>query len=133
MEKKTISHRELKQFTGDIKDYRTCIYDCMRYTSGIRFMMERAEAYWLIIKIALYFATDSMASACQHDARLKRMQFWRLDVAPDRSAILTARADSSVDPFFQERIEYTDFPLNYVDIWAAYDGEYWTLCLPSEH
>ncbi|MEQ9461040.1 MAG: hypothetical protein RIG82_08820 [Phycisphaeraceae bacterium] len=30
-------------------------------------------------------------------------------------------------------IPLTNFPLDRIDLWAAFDGRYWTLYLPSEH
>jgi hypothetical protein len=36
-------------------------------------------------------------------------------------------------PFYTRLIPFTDFPLDYADIWAGFDGERWTLYLPSEH
>jgi hypothetical protein len=60
------------------------------------------------------------------------MQFWRLTVT-DESAVLVAEADSGEEPFIRQEIEFTDFPLEKIDIWAAFDGLHWTLYLPSEH
>ena len=74
-----------------------------------------------------------MIRASLRDTRLSDMQFWRLDDRDDRSAVLSTRADSGEDPFILQSIEHTGFPLDYVDIWATYDGEHWTLYLPSEH
>jgi hypothetical protein len=61
------------------------------------------------------------------------LQFWRLDVGDDGSAVLSGRADSGEEPFIVQLIPYTDFPLDHANIWAGYDGERWTLYLPSEH
>lgn len=74
-----------------------------------------------------------MRRAISADPRLATLQFWRLDVAKDRSAVLSARADSGVKPFITQHIPFTDFPLNDVNIWAGFDGKRWTLYLPSEH
>ena len=42
-------------------------------------------------------------------------------------------AGSGGPPFITQKIEYTDFPLDEIDIWAGFDGTRWTLYLPSEH
>ena len=55
------------------------------------------------------------------DYRLQSLQFWRLDVT-DRSAVLTANADVGEEPFIRQEIQYTDFPLDYIEIWAGFDG-----------
>ena len=133
MEKKTITQDELNLFIGDLERYRHWFNRRVIYTPGVLYLAERAQAHWLLDAIVFYFGTDAMLQATKRDQRLKDMQFWRLDVRDNRSAVLSARAESGEEPFILQSIEYTDFPLNYVDIWAAYDGEHWTLYLPSEH
>ena len=104
----------------------------MIYTPGIAYLAEHAGAYWLIDAIASYFGSSKMNRALAKDERLT-LHFWRLDVADDSSATLFARADSGEKPFITQEIPYTDFPLSYADVWAAFDGTHWTLYLPSEH
>ena len=133
MEKKTITEHDLKQFTGDIERYHHWFNRRVIYTPGVQYLAERAQAYWLLDAIVSYFGSNKMTRASLCDMRLDDMQFWRLDVRDDRSAVLSARADSGEEPFILQSIEHTEFPLDYVDIWAAYDGELWTLYLPSEH
>jgi hypothetical protein len=119
----------LAHFTGDLERYRS-INRYVVYTPGVKYLADQAGAYWLIDAIASYFMSGQMAYP---DPRLETLQFWRLDVNKDNSALLTARADSNVEPFITQRIEFTDFPLDQVDVWAGFDGRYWTLYLPSEH
>lgn len=133
MEKKAISHHDLKQFTGDLDRYRHWLNGRVLYTPGIKFLIEQADAFWLLDIIATHFGTKQMVQAMARDARLKDMQFWRLDVQPNGSATVSACADSGEEPFLTHHLSYTDFPLEYVDIWAGYDGLNWTLYLPSEH
>jgi hypothetical protein len=133
MEKNLITQRDLSQFTGDLTRYRHWSNRRVIYTPGVKFLAEQAQAYWLLDAIASYFGSQEMIRASLRDTRLNDMQFWRLDVRDDRSAVLSACADSGEEPFILQSIEYTDFPLDHVDIWAAYDGEHWTLYLPSEH
>ena len=54
-------------------------------------------------------------------------------VGDDRTAFLSAVADSGEAPFIQQAIEFTDFPLTEIDLYCAFDGEHWTLMLPSEY
>ena len=133
MEKKTLTHHDLNLFTGDLERFRHWLCRRVIYTPGVHYLAERGQAHWLLDAIAFYFGSNDMVRAIERDKRLEDMQFWRLDVRDDRSAVLSARADSGEEPFILQSIEYTDFPLDYVDIWAAYDGEHWTLYLPSEH
>lgn len=130
---KTLTHADLSRFTGDLERYRT-LHRHVIYTPGVKFLAEQAGAFWLIDAITSYFCSRKMKTAKQRDSRIDSLQFWRLDVNDeDRTATLTARADSDVEPFVTQHIPYTDFPLVYVDIWAGFDGTYWTLYLPSEH
>jgi len=124
-----LTHDELRQFTGDIVRYRT-INRFVVYTPGVKHLAERAGAYWLIDAIASYFTGGAMKFS---DRRLQTLQFWRLDVHDDRSATLAARADSGAKAYVTQQIEYTDFPLDSIDVWAGSDGQRWTLYLPSEH
>jgi hypothetical protein len=127
-----LTHADLAQFTGDLERYRHPLNRQVIYTPGVQYLAEKAHAYWLIDAIASYFGTEQMNDAIRNDSRLATLQFWRLTVSGD-SAVLTAEADSGVKPFICQEIEFTDFPLDRIDIWAGYDGTYWTLYLPSEH
>ncbi len=128
-----LTHDELRQFTGDLERYRHGLNRRVIYTPGVRHVAERAGAYWLIDAIASYFGTHEMRLAQEADPRLESLQFWRLTVGEGRRAELTCRADSDMPSAITQAIPYTDFPLDTLDIWAGFDGEYWTLYLPSEH
>lgn len=128
-----LTHDELRHFTGDLERYRHSFNRRVIYTPGVQHLAERAGAYWLIDLIASYIGSPEMAQAIHADGRLGDMQFWRLDVTDDRSAVASCRADADVQPAITQAIEYTDFPLDHIDIWVGFDGEHWTLYLPSEH
>ena len=128
-----LTHQDLSNFTGDLVRYRHSLNKRVIYTPGVKFLAERGKAYWLIDAMASYFGSPLMNKAIEDDERLQWIQFWRLKVAKDHSAILTARADQGVTPFISQKIEVTDFPLKKVEIWAGYDHMNWTLYLPSEH
>lgn len=130
---KTLTHEQLSQFTGDLVRYRHGLNRRVIYTPGVQFLAEKGGAYWLIDVIASYLTPKVIEKAAQKDRRIQDLHFWRLDVAPDRSAVVTARADSGCEPFVSQEIPYTDFPLEFVSVWAGYDSRNWTLYLPSEH
>ncbi len=131
--KPKLTHADLQQFTGDLERYRHSFNRRVIYTPGVQYLAEQAEAYWLIDAIASSFGSAPMRTATARDERLQSLQFWRLDVHADGTATLTARADSGVAPCITQQIPFTDFPLTEIDIWAGFDGEHWTLYLPSEH
>lgn len=131
--KKQLSNFDLAQFTGDLERFQNSLNQQVIYTPGVKYLAEHGQAYWLIDAIASWFETINMLDATVQDSRLQDLQFWELRVAKDKTAQLLMRADSGVEPAIVQEIEYTDFPLNHVRIWAGWDGTYWTLYLPSEH
>ncbi len=124
---------DLQQFTGDTKRYRHSLNRRVIYTPGVQHLAEHGEAYWLLDAIASYFGGWKMERAMVQDDRLQTLQFWRLKVRDDCSAVLTMRADSGVNPAIVQDVPFTDFSLDTVEIWAGFDGMYWVLYLPSEH
>ena len=127
-----LTHADLSQFTGDLERFYRPFNRKVIYTPGVKYLAEKAEAYWLMDDIASYYGSKQMIEAMNRDPRLRSLQFWRLDVAGN-SAVLIAFADVGEEPFIRQEIQYTDFPLDYVEIWAGFDGQVWTLYLPSEH
>ena len=129
----TLSHNDLLRFTGSLERYRHPFNRRVIYTPGVQFLAEKAGAYWLIDAIASYFGSSEMRKAMVEADRLSCLQFWRLEVAEDRSARLICRADSGEKPAITQEISFTDFPLGHIEIWSGFDGTWWTLYLPSEH
>jgi len=128
-----LSRAGLRRFTGGGDCYRHELNPRVIYTEGVRYLAEHGSAYWLIDAIASYYGSPQMRRAIASDARLETLQFWTLSVGSDNTAELVARADSGEEPFILQPIPFTDFPLKRVDVWAGFDGERWTLYLPSEH
>lgn len=114
MTTQTVNETEqtLAQFTGG-GDYHRHFLGLV-YTSGVEALAELCGAHWLIDAIASY------QPKCRKDAMLHDFQIWTLEVDksdPDRKydAVLTCWRDTD-DRAFQQRIEYTDFPLQEVKI-----------------
>ena len=120
MSKPTIDHSDLMQFTGADTYYRHGLNRKVVYTEGVQFLAERAGAYWLIDEIAL---------AQQYDERVKAEEFqcWKL-VVTNSTATLTCD-DGNGKVVFSKHIDFTDFPLDHIDLWVEGD----TILLPSEH
>ncbi|MEO0514741.1 MAG: DUF6876 family protein [Planctomycetota bacterium] len=128
-----LTRADLAQFTGDAEVYRHPLNPYVLITQGVRYLAETGGAWWLTDAIASHFGSPAMLEAMRDDPLVETFQCWSLHVHQDRSAVLTARADSGVPPFITQRIPWTDFPLDEIDIWAGRDDQYWTLYLPSEH
>lgn len=123
----------LPQFTGDLDRYRHSFNRSLIYTPGVQYLAERAEAYWLIYAIASHVGSKAFLQAVTQDPRVQDLHFWKLTVHEDNSASLTACVDSDEQPFITQQIPLTDFPLEAIDLWVGYDGQHYTLYLPSEH
>ena len=124
---------ELAQFTGSTQWFRHEFNRAVIYTEGVRYLAEHGKAFWLIDAIASHLGSQELLEAADLDTRIGLMHFWNLAVKPDHSATLKAIADSGEQPFIQQEIPFTNFPLDEVDIWAKNDACQWTLLLPSEH
>lgn len=94
-------------------------------TDGVKFLADNAECYWMIDAIASH-----IVSASKKDARCKDMQFWTFRKGTPHKLICEADSDKVV---ITQEYEMTDFPLDEIKIWAAWNGRYWVLMLPSEY
>ena len=110
---------ELANFTGTENHYRHWLG--ILFTDGVKFLADRAGAYWLI---------DAIASWQPEIPRAEReFQLWELTVGEDRSATLEVRPDSDQPAIINQRIQYTDFPLRLIKLYV----ENGVILLPSEH
>jgi len=125
-------NNDLIQFSGSDVCYRHLLNKRVLYSEGVRHLAQEAQAYWLIDAIASYFGTSVMRKAIKKDDRLSSLQFWYLN-CQNNHGTLTMVAYSGEKPAIIQEISYTDFPLDIISIWAAFDGRYWLLFLPSEY
>ena len=96
----------------------------MRYTDGVKYLADRAGAYWLL---------DAIASWQEHplvkeDQMLRSIQFWKLIVNDDQSASLLCERDEG-DFVVGQSISFTDFPLKQITLYVQQG----TILLPSEY
>ena len=122
---------ELSQFTGSERWFRHWTRQLV-YTEGVEYLAKEAGAYWLIDAIASY-QRDKRITGNQN---LREMQFWKLTVK-DGAGELTCVEDSGKPPAITQKIEFTDFPMESVELWlelGSVDGETpaYVLMLPSE-
>lgn len=107
---------ELQQFTGTENYYRHVFGG--KYTDGVAYLAENAKAYWLLDAIFSYH-------------RKEPFQVWKLQLSlvGGQDAVLTMREDSDTPVIVEQLIEYTDFPIEHIELWLI-DG---VLILPSEY
>ena len=80
----------------------------------------RGGAYWLLDEIAI-------AQRFEKAVAVEEFQVWKLTVNPDRSAKLACE-DGNGRTVFEKAIEYTDFPVDSIELWF----ENSTIYLPSD-
>ncbi|MBC8120766.1 MAG: hypothetical protein H7Y22_02880 [Gemmatimonadaceae bacterium] len=107
--------KDIDQFTGTEQWY--CHRFGLLYTDGVRYVANHG-AYWLI---------DAIASH-QPTVQDEPIQFWKLTVQPDCSAVLLCERDTN-EPLLSQEIDYTDFPVPEIRFYLA-DG---VLMLPTEY
>lgn len=109
---------ELRNFTGTEHYYKHPfgIY----LTDGVMFLCEECKCRWLVDLIASYQFYEKV--------KLEEFQVYKLSVNKDNSALVKIENGDCVEIARQD-IEYTDFPLEYFEIWFANRVAY----LPSEH
>lgn len=122
--KPTLCESDLAGFCGSAEAYRHWTKRLI-YTEGVKFMAERAEAYWLIDAIASYQPDKRIASRPD----IVAFQLWELAVTEDNKAVLTMRGDSDQPAIITQEIPFTDFPLKHIKFYVCNN----TLMLPSEY
>lgn len=132
----TITQSDLDQFIGTENWYRHGIARNVTFTDGVKFLAEKAGAFWLIDEIVF----------AQRNKKLRGEEFqvWKLNrkvvdspeptVKEDGSwnlkpgAVLTCE-DGNDHVLFTKRIGFTDFPLPEVRLY--FEGN--VILLPTEH
>jgi len=111
----------LTHFTGTTRYIRDP-FTGLIHTDGIEYLAERAEAQWLISDIGAVFHSHP-------NVREIAFQLWSLTVDEDNSAVLICQEDCKTPILYEQRYEYTDFP---VGTWKMYliNG---VLMVPSEY
>lgn len=92
--------KKLMEFTGS-EHYFKHWTGRLVYTDGIKYLADRAKAYWLIDLIASY----------QHLLKEQKFQIWTLKVNYDKTVVVVCREDIDMPIIVKQKIEHTDFPL----------------------
>ncbi len=106
---KTLTAKDLLQFSGSENWYRHSLNRKVLYTDGAQYLAEQGGAYWLL---------DSIAIAQAHVKAVKAEEFqvWTLKVNPDSTALLTCD-DGNNRIVYKQSIPFTDFPLTEVKLY----------------
>lgn len=110
----------LSHFIGTERYYR--INPCTVLTDGTKYLADEAESYWLMDAIASYLPQFTG----KRDFIVAKL------VRTGISAQLTLD-DGNGRVLDQQHIEYTDFPMNSIQLYACWGGDFWVLMLCSEY
>lgn len=117
---KTFTAGDLAQFTGTANWYRHPLARSVLYTDGVKFIAERAGAYWLIDEIALSQISEPALKG-------EEFQLWTLIV--DGTAAMLRCDDGNDKRLLEKRIDYKDFPEQGIKLYFT-DG---VVMLPGEY
>lgn len=102
--RKTLTHEDLRQFTGTEHWWRHPLNGKVTYTDGAKYVADMAGAYWLLDEIAC--AQLGIAAVIA-----EYFQVWRLTVHDDQTATLVCE-DGNNTVVYSKEIDFTDFPLD---------------------
>ena len=124
IEIKTDLAAQLSQFTGTISYYR--LTSNIVLTDGARYLADKAGAYWLMSAIASYLP----ALTDQEDFVLAKLRVTR---SSNTTSGLLTLDDGNDHILAKQFIEYTDFVLDKIKLYACWTGDFWVIMLPSEY
>ena len=111
---------DLSSFTGTSRYYPFTRRHWL--TDGTKYLADTAGAYWLI---------DAAASHLDEIGTQDWFVLIRL-VVQNRSAVMVYE-DGNGREHARQEIEYTDFPLRQIQLFACWNGTHWIIMLPSEY
>ena len=116
--------QQLSQFSGTENYYR--IMPNVLMTDGAKFVADNGEAYWLMTTIASYLPEFTE----KETFIVATLQVTR--TATSSHAILKLD-DGNDNILAQQYIEYTDFELDEIKLYACYNGDMWVIMIPREY
>ena len=112
--------QELRQFIGTEGYYRLGPSSVL--TDGTKYLADTAGAYWLMDAVASYLP--------QFNGR-EEFIVAKLSVSGGKADLVLDNGNGNV--LDTQHIEYTDFPLQAIQLYACWGGEFWVLMLTSEY
>ena len=116
--------QQLSKFSGTENYYR--IMPNVLMTDGAKFVADNGEAYWLMTTIASYLPEFTE----KETFIVATLQVSR--TATSSHAILKLD-DGNENVLAQQFIEYTDFQLDVIKLYACYTGDMWVIMTQREY
>jgi hypothetical protein len=117
-----INQDNLAQFCGDEERYQHWTRRLI-FTPGVKYVADNGGqhgAYWLLDAIASY----QPEPVIKNNPKLQEFQVWILTVDLEaHTAVLRMCDGDSPKPLVEQEIEYTDFDLAAITIWAEENGD----------
>jgi len=111
----------LKQFTGC--DQLARFTRTVLLTEGCQYLAEAAQCFWLFDVYASHLSSVDSNKDWFNCLKIKRIK---------RSAEISIE-DGNCRVLAEQKIEYTDFPIQEFTLYGCWAGEYWVVMLPSEY
>lgn len=118
----TSNEIDLSQFTGTEQYYKwSVLFPNFVLTDGAKYVAETCGAYWLMDAIASYKQRyDKEGFAVAHLKKAKKG--WVLTIDDGNDNVLAT-----------QKIEFSDFPLDEIKLYAVQSGDLWVMMLPGEY
>ena len=111
---------QLSHFSGTEKYYR--ISRTHLLTEGTKYLAEQAACFWLMDAIASHLTEIGTEE-----------WFVVVKTTVKRASAVMVYEDGNNNELARQEIPYTDLPLNYITLYACWDGEHWVIMLTSEY
>lgn len=112
----------LSQFTGTDGYHR--YMGNMLLTDGTRYMAEACGAFWLL---------DTIYSVQTNpEINKEEMQVCKLKMTGENTCVVTI-TDGHKSILHEQDIQFTDFPLDEITLWATVQDKHRVILLPSEY
>lgn len=98
----TITRGDLDQFRGTSTYHRHPLVHDLAWTDGISFLVENADALWLINLIASYQLVP--------EVRREPLQVWTLEFKSEDGAVVYVQRDKDESHILDHELTFTDFP-----------------------
>jgi hypothetical protein len=92
-------------------------------TDGVKYLMEQAQCYWLAQLYGLHLV----------DIDFNREQFTVLKLKRRGDGARIFIEDGNSNTLSYQGLDYTDFPMDEITLFATWSGEFWVAMLPSEY
>jgi hypothetical protein len=113
--------QQLAQFTGTESFYK--ILPLFVVTDGVKYLMEAANCYWLMQLYGLHLV----------DIDFNDEPFTVLKLTRKKQGAIVRIEDGNGGVLVEQKIDYTDFVLDSITLYASWAEKHWVCMLTSEY